>query len=183
MFIATLVDNEEELKGILSLQQKYLRGVTGNEEEAAQGFLTVAHTLSLLKELHRFHPSIIVKSETSIAGYALVMLRECRSVIPVLVPMFDHLDKLSYKDKLFSDSTYYVMGQVCVDKSYRSQGIFDMLYQKHKEVFSGHFNFVVTEISTRNLRSLNAHKRIGFKTIDSFKDQTDEWEIVLWDWS
>lgn len=182
MLYATTVTSEEELKQILQLQQKYLCGVKSNAEEREQGFVTVSHTLSLLKEMHALEPGIIVKDENALAGYALVMRRECKDIIPVLVPMFRHLDTLSYHNKSLKDHSYYVMGQVCIDKPYRGKGVFDMLYQKHKEIFSKRFDFILTEISTRNPRSLKAHNRIGFKTIDIHKDATDEWEIVLWDW-
>ncbi|MBS1915311.1 MAG: GNAT family N-acetyltransferase [Bacteroidetes bacterium] len=183
LLLSTIISRVEELKELLSLQQKYLRGATSDPEEAEQGFLTVSHTLNMLEQMHSLQPSVIVKYNDTIVGYALVMKRECREIIPILVPMFEHLDKIFYRHKPLKNYSYYVMGQVCVDKPFRSQGVFDTLYQKHKELFKEEFDFVVTEISTRNHRSLNAHKRVGFKTIDVFKDATDEWEIVLWDWS
>jgi len=40
---------------------------------------------------------------------------------------------------------------------------------------------LVTEIATRNHRSNNAHKRVGFVTINTFRDETDEWNVVAWD--
>ena len=183
MFLATTIARVEELNELLSLQQKYLRGVTPGIEEKEQGFLTVSHNLNILEQMHSLQPSVIVKYNDTIVGYALVVKQECRDIIPVLLPMFEHLDKITYKNKLLKNYSYYVMGQVCVDKPFRSKGVFDMLYQKHRELFKDDFDFVITEISTSNHRSLNAHKRVGFKTIDIFKDETDEWEIVLWDWS
>jgi hypothetical protein len=183
MFVATTITHVEELKELLALQQKFLRGTTSADEENEQGFLTVPHTLNLLEQMHSLQPSVIVKHNNAVAGYALVMKQECRGIIPVLVPMFENLDRIVYNNQPLKNYSYYVMGQVCVDKPFRSQGVFDMLYQKHKELFREEFDFVVTEISTRNHRSLNAHKRFGFKTIGTFKDETDEWEIVLWDWS
>ena len=74
------------------------------------------------------------------------------------------------------------MGQVCVDKAYRGKGVFDMLYQHHKQVLKDRFDFVVTEISTNNLRSVRAHEKVGFKNIHTYKDAVDEWSVVLWDW-
>ena len=45
------------------------------------------------------------------------------------------------------------------------------------------FDFIITEISASNYRSLNAHKRIGFKKINTFRDKIDEWDVVIWDWN
>jgi L-amino acid N-acyltransferase YncA len=95
--------------------------------------------------------------------------------------MFEKFESLQWKNKSLNDYTYYVMGQICVDKQYRGQGLFDALYQKHKEVYSKQFDLIVTEIATRNHRSINAHKRVGFETIDTFTDDTDEWNVVAWD--
>ena len=50
--------------------------------------------------------------------------------------------------------------------------------------FKNKYDFAITEIDSTNLRSLNAHKRIGFKTIHQFTDASQtNWVIVLWDWN
>jgi L-amino acid N-acyltransferase YncA len=74
------------------------------------------------------------------------------------------------------------MGQICVDKAYRGKGVFELLYQKHREIFEKSYDFIVTEISTRNTRSLRAHEKVGFKTIHTYRDSMDEWNVVVWDW-
>jgi ribosomal protein S18 acetylase RimI-like enzyme len=74
------------------------------------------------------------------------------------------------------------MGQICIEKEYRGKGIVPMLYNKHKEIYSSQYDFILTEISTRNIRSLKAHEKIGFKTIHYHRDQLDEWAVVIWDW-
>jgi hypothetical protein len=56
------------------------------------------------------------------------------------------------------------------------------LYQKHKDIYSSQFDFILTEISTSNHRSLKAHEKIGFKTIYSHIDEMDEWNVVVWNW-
>lgn len=75
------------------------------------------------------------------------------------------------------------MGQICVAEGYRGQGIVDKLYASHRELYSKKFDFCLTEVSTSNARSMKAHERIGFKTIHTFTDATDEWNILLWNWA
>ena len=58
-----------------------------------------------------------------------------------------------------------------------------MLYGHHKKLFEKAYDFVITEISTSNTRSLRAHEKIGFKIIYTYKDVLDEWNVVLWDWN
>jgi L-amino acid N-acyltransferase YncA len=74
------------------------------------------------------------------------------------------------------------MGQICIDKTYRGKGVFKMLYDKHREMNKDVYDFIVTEISTGNLRSIKAHQKTGFKTIHTYLDHMDEWNVVLWDW-
>jgi hypothetical protein len=182
MLYATTVSTVKELEQILQLQQLYLRGQTSEAEEKEQGFLTVTHTFDLLQQMHQIEPSIVVKEDDVLAGYALVMPKECRNFIPILVPMFENFDRLSYQGKPINSYTFYVMGQICVAKSYRGRGVFDLLYHEHKKTLQHKYDFVLTEISTNNHRSLRAHSRVGFKTINIHTDETDEWAVTIWDW-
>jgi hypothetical protein len=178
-----LACTEMELKQILLLQKENLSGVKTAEVQSREGFVTVEHDLTLLSVMNSSAQQVIAKAGERVVGYALVMRPELRSIVPVLVPMFNLLESLYYKGKLLSSQRYYVMGQICVGESHRRMGVFDGMYHKHKEVYSGQYDLCVTEISTRNLRSMRAHQRVGFKTIHTFRDETDEWNIVLWDWT
>ena len=182
MFYSKIVSNTKELEQILLLQKKFLRGKTNDEEEKENGFLTVEHTLDLLQKMDALEHSIIVTHENDLAGYALTMPKECATIIPELVPMFENFDEILYNGKPINDYSFYVMGQICVDKKHRGKGIFEMLYQKHKETFQHQYDFIITEISTRNYRSLRAHAKTGFKTIHTYTDAIDEWNVVIWDW-
>jgi len=178
MVQAGLVQNEGELEQILDLQRANLARNLSPEEIAAQGFVTVEHTLDLLKQMHAHAPSIIARDEDCLAGYALVMPIECRSFLPILEPMFVRLDRLRMPPQRF-----YVMGQICVAKAWRGQGIFDLLYRAHRHHLRTRYDFSVTEVSMRNTRSMRAHQRIGFVEIDRYRDDTDEWALLRWDWS
>ena len=178
-----LAHADDDLKGILHLQEINLPQNLSAEEIAEQGFVTVEHNFELLSSMYHVAPQIIAKQEGQVIGYALVMLKSFADQIPILIPMFDMLATLTYQNKAIDDYAYFVMGQVCVGKAYRGQGVFDGLYQAQKEHLSNTYDFVVTEVATRNTRSLRAHERVGFKTIDTFKEPQEEWAIVLWDWT
>ncbi|MBX9782727.1 MAG: GNAT family N-acetyltransferase [Chitinophagaceae bacterium] len=182
MLTAKPAETEKELLQILQLQQQYLAGHNSSEEEKEQGFVTVHHTLQKLKQLHALAPSVIVKDKDEVIAYALVMLNKAGDLIPELFSMFQMLKTLSYRDKLLSAYSYYVMGQICVDKPYRGQGVFQMLYDKHKKLMQPHYDFVLTEIATRNTRSIRAHEKVGFELLHRFKDEKEEWDVVIWNW-
>jgi len=182
MLVPTIVTTDTELQDILHLQQLNLKQHVDAEEMKSQGFLTVQHTMELLQLMHAQAPGIIVKDEHALAGYALTMPRSCRQLIPALEPMFHAFDQLIWKGKLLNDYDYYAMGQICVAKQYRGMGVFDMLYQHHRHVYQSRFDFIITEVSTSNTRSLRAHERVGFTTIHTYRDALDEWAVVLWEW-
>jgi ribosomal protein S18 acetylase RimI-like enzyme len=183
MLQASQVTTGKELQQILDLQKQNLRGVNNESTEKEQGFVTVTHSLDALQQMHSIEPSIIVKDNDVLAGYALVMPAACSTIVPELYSMFAGLNKLVYNGKPLAQYNFYVMGQVCIAETYRSKGVFDMLYHKHKEILQHTYDFVVTEVATRNTRSMRAHERVGFKTIDVYRDELDEWAIIIWDWN
>jgi L-amino acid N-acyltransferase YncA len=97
--------------------------------------------------------------------------------------MFDVFDQISYNNKRISEYNYIIVGQVCIDKNYRGAGVFDNCYTAYKEFYKHGYELAITEIAATNLRSLKAHKRIGFEEIHSYTaSNKTEWIIVVWDW-
>jgi ribosomal protein S18 acetylase RimI-like enzyme len=177
-----LTHTESELQGILGLQKKNLLGELSEEEKSEQGFVTARHNLDQLKLMHALEPHVIAKDGEKVIGYILAMTKESRDLVPVLVPMFEQFDRLIYVEKLLSAYHYMVIGQICVDKAHRGQGIFDGMYERYRDAFSDRYDFAITEIAISNTRSLRAHQRIGFEIIHKFNDATQDWAIVAWDW-
>ncbi|HEY6505502.1 MAG TPA: GNAT family N-acetyltransferase [Chitinophagaceae bacterium] len=183
MYYPALTSSKEELQQILQLQQENLLPNITESEMQSQGFVTLHHDIATLEQMHELAPSIIIKEDNKVIAYALTMLCECRSVVPDLEPMFALLDELNWNGWPLNSYRFYVMGQVCVAKAYRGRGLFEMLYAHHKKIYRQQFDLFVTEISSRNHRSLRAHEKVGFKTIHTHLDKLDEWQVVAWDWS
>ncbi|WAM30312.1 GNAT family N-acetyltransferase [Myxococcus sp. NMCA1] len=182
-YTVTAVRNRDELEHILALQQKNLKQALSADEMRSQGFVTVQHDLPALEQMHAMAPSIVARHDGVLVAYALSMPREARALAPILEPMFTLLDSLEFRSKSLRDYRFYVMGQICIDKAHRGQGLFDRLYHQHRDHFRDQFDLIVTEISVRNLRSLRAHERVGFETLHTYRDATDEWAVVAWDWA
>jgi GNAT superfamily N-acetyltransferase len=171
------VAGDRELEQMLELQRRDLPRNLSARERAENGFVTVEHTLEVLRRMHALAPSIVAKDGAALAGYALVMPVECRSLLAVLEPMFLRLERLGAFRRRF-----YVMGQICLDAPYRGRGVFDLLYAAHREHLRNRFDSVITEVSVRNLRSLRAHRRVGFEELERYRDATDEWVLLEWNW-
>jgi len=179
----TTAQSVNDLKGILKLQSINLPANISEKEAKEQGFVTVHHEYDLLAAMNDPYPHIIAKAGGQVVGYALVMLPSFGDQIEVLKPMFQMINQLSYKGSSLKEAAYFVMGQVCVAKSHRGQQVFQGLYHKMREEMSLHFKYLITEIATRNTRSMRAHEKVGFETIHVFKDATEEWALVGWDWT
>lgn len=157
---------ERDLEGILELQRT-------SREVTADGFVTVAHTIEILRAMHALAPSIVARDSRVVVGYALVMLREVRAQIPILEPMFQIIERL-----VPPEARWYVMGQVAVAPSHRGTGVFDAMYAEHRARYRDRFDRVITEVATRNTRSIRAHERVGFTTLATYRDATDEWALI-----
>ncbi|HEU4579430.1 MAG TPA: hypothetical protein VFS67_14310 [Polyangiaceae bacterium] len=176
------VRDPAELEQVLSLQRANLAANVSADEARAQGFVTVVHDLESLQRMHALAPSIVARSEHGLAGYALTMRVEARAFVPILEPMFRLFETLSWRGRALPATRFYVMGQVCVAKPFRGQGVFDALYRGHREQYRERFELLVTEVSLRNPRSLRAHERVGFQPLHRYRDGVEDWVILGWDW-
>jgi GNAT superfamily N-acetyltransferase len=176
-------NTNEDLIGILDLQKTNLRNVLTKQEMESQGFLTVIHHFNDLRKLNDIENHVVAKEGEKVIAYLLAMTKESKFEIPALIPMFETFDQTYFNGKYISDYNYIIVGQVCVDKQYRGQGIIDKCYDQYKNQFGGKYDFAITEIASTNIRSLTAHKRIGFKEISRHNPaDVSEWCIVAWDW-
>ncbi|MEM9078684.1 MAG: GNAT family N-acetyltransferase [Bacteroidota bacterium] len=163
-----------ELEQILVLQQKNLPKTLSKAEMQRDGFLTVEHSYDLLKEMNDICPHIIAVENKKVVGYALCMHPKFAQSIEVLKPMFHEINKA-----IEGKSNYMVMGQICVAKTYRRKGIFRGLYATMKAKLSAGFDTIITEVDTKNQRSLNAHRAIGFVQLKSYIADGKEWSLIL----
>ncbi len=183
MFIYSTSNSDNDLQGILDLQKRNLPQNLTDSEIKSQGFVTVNHTLEDLRKMNNHEKHVIIKNDEQIIGYVLAMTKHSRSDIPILIPMFNLFDKVTFRQKLISAYNYMVVGQVCIDKAYRGLGLLDKIYATYKAHFKEKYDFAITEISTKNFRSTKAHKRIGFIEIHSYTDSSNlDWSVVIWDW-
>lgn len=171
------------MKEFLNSKSKTLKKDLTPEQIKEQGFVTVSHSLDDLEQMHRYEPNILAKDGDVIAAYVLGMTVQSKNDIPRLVEMYESFDHILYRGKPISDYHYIVVGQVCVGYNYRGKGLFDECYHAYKNYFKGRYDLAITEIASINLRSMNAHKRIGFEVIHTYTDSSAvEWNVVVWDW-
>ena len=165
--------SETDLNRILALQRKNLPGNISSIEKKKEGFVTVSHTFDLLKAMNDACPHIVAKSDGMLIGYALCMHPKFADDIEVLRAMFDEIEGLHPKVE-----NYMAMGQICIAKAYRGQGIFRQLYETMQEAVRPEFELIITEVDAENTRSLRAHYAVGFKDLVTYRSGSRLWKVV-----
>jgi len=164
-----------ELYQILELQQINILDSISKEESETEGFVTVKHDFEILNAMNNKCAHTIAKSNGNIIGYALSMVKEFKEEIAILKPMFKEIE-----NSVDSNLSYITMGQICIDKTFRKQGVFRGLYSAMKEHVKHEFDVIITEVDKKNTRSLNAHQAIGFELLKTYKTNNQEWALLSW---
>ncbi len=169
----TRVSNKEELQQILALQKQNLPSQLSKVAIEKEGFVTITHSLDLLDRMNSVCPHIVAKDNERVIGYALCMHPDFSNEIPILLSMFQQL-----KEVLPDEESFIIMGQVCIDKSYRGQGIFRGLYSAMKKATASTYTNIITEVDSTNLHSLNAHYAIGFSELANYAADGRQWLLI-----
>lgn len=175
-------ETEEELQQILDLQRVNIKSSLSNKVLKKEGFVSVEHTFDVLKRMNDACPHILVKDQEKVIGYALCMLHAFRNDVPALIPMFEYMDSI-ITSKNLSELRYLIMGQTCIDKAYRKQGVFKKMYHYFKGELESGFDAVVTEVNSKNRRSSEAHSAVGFNLLDVHTEAGEDWELIIWKWT
>lgn len=173
MIVYKQTSTDNELQQILALQQQNLPQHLSVDERLREGFVTVEHSFDVLKMMNKECPHTLAVDNGKVIGYALSMHPCFGDTIPILKPMFAEIEKIG-----FAKNDFIVMGQICIAKSHRRQGVFRGLYQNMRAFLFPHFSKIITEVDAKNVRSLNAHLSIGFKEIHRYKSSTKEWVLI-----
>ena len=178
-----LAQEVSELEGILALQRRNLKRCLSESEAEEQGFLIAEYNLAYLQQMQARRPSVVAVDDGRVVGYALVVTQEVRKGLPFISDFFDEIDRISYRGALLAGTDYVVVGQLCVDKDYRGQGLVDRLYGCFRASLDDRYHCGVTDIARANRRSLKAHQKVGFEVIHTIEYEGRTWDVVLWDWS
>jgi ribosomal protein S18 acetylase RimI-like enzyme len=170
------VTTDAELHQILKLQEQNLKVVLSTQERQKEGFVTLKHSFEMLKKMNDACAHCIAKYDGEVVGYALSMMQDFKNDILLLVPMFNEIDKVLEEKGL--NRNYIAMGQICVDKNFRGQGVFRGLYKFMANQLKGKYDAIITEVDTQNIRSSNAHKAVGFEVLKNYSFNNQNWEVI-----
>jgi GNAT superfamily N-acetyltransferase len=182
MITLELSDKTRDLERIVELQRLNLLDTLTGDLRESEGFVTMKYTVQELQLMRGDYRHVVAKFDDVVIGYALVMVKECRASFPFLDDMFQHAEVAVFSGHPMQKSAYFFMGQICVDQAFRGKGIFRKLYETLRGQMRADFDFVVTEVSIKNTRSMRAHQKVGFLEITDGSGDASEWRVIAWDW-
>ena len=137
----------DDLSGIKKLQLLNLPVNLSTVEKQSEGFVTCEYSVEDLKQMNSPYPHVIATYEDEVVAYCLVMTQNHKEIMPVLLPMFEQIDRAQSNHDSLKDKTYFIMGQICISKEWRGQKLFYQLYDFLKNEMKKNFDLVITEIS------------------------------------
>ncbi|MEY3322664.1 MAG: hypothetical protein RLZZ417_2247 [Bacteroidota bacterium] len=177
------VSENWEIEGVKALQEENRITNISKEEKEKEGFVTASYSIELLKKMHDFEPTIIACQGNKVVGYAMVTVNELYGEHDLLDGLFDAIKQMDYKNRPLREAKVILVGQLCVAKPFRGQGLVPKMYQYFKECLIDKYDYCITDISEVNIRSIKAHEKCGFKIIHTLEYEGVKWHIVLWDWT
>lgn len=181
MITIRTASTDSHLKQIMALQHRYSAQKLTPDQQQAEGFVFVKHTLPLLKRMTDELPQAVALADDRVVGYCLAFSLSQQASFPRLQPMFDQFSRSTYEGEPLTDYRFFIGGQVCVDRAYRGQGLLSRLYHHIGQSLSSDYDLCITEIATRNKVSVHAHEKMGFEPISTYADDQEQWIIVAWD--
>ena len=177
-----LATTDREIQGIRDLQEANLKENVALEKRPVDGFLTAKYSLDFLKAMNKSTPAIIAKQNGEVVGYALATNRSLLGQHPLLKDLSIQINKIPFGDKAIGDFDYLVVGQLCVAKQVRGQGLAQRLYAHFKTTYQEQYPFSVTDVDQGNLASLKTHLKVGFQVVSTLQYGNSNWDVVIWDW-
>lgn len=183
MVVVKLVESDDELAGILSLQARNLKRNLTKEEIEHEGFVTAEYNMEIMKRMHEVRASVIAKDGNEVVGYLIATTKAIKPHHGLLSEFFDQLDQIEYNGKSLKEVDYMLGGQVCVAKGYRGKGLFVEMHNFYRDAMKADFPYCITDIDFANVGSLRAHEKVGFKELKVVHYWGVTWKIVIWDWN
>ncbi|TPX52023.1 hypothetical protein CcCBS67573_g09962 [Chytriomyces confervae] len=173
MIHTKLATTPSELEQIHALM---LANMKQNLDNLDQGFLSVEYSMQDLIQFNETTPAIIAMapsgsdaSSSVVVGYALAA--------DMHAALAHHLLK-----EAMQEVKPVVMGQVCVAKEFRGQGVLRQLYSLFLSTYKERgYDLVETEVSKANECSLKAHVKTGWVVVDSLTVEGGEWHVIALD--
>lgn len=174
----------EDIDKVLELHFRY-QVDSIKEEDKKDGFVTTAFTVEELSELiHKEQGLFIGVENDKVLAYVMAASWGFWSRWAMFAHMIKDLHNLTYLNQVLSTENSYQYGPVCIDKSVRSSGVLENIFDFAREEMSKRYPILVTFVNKINPRSYEAHKRkLGLEVIQEFEFNGNSYYEMVYDTS
>ncbi|MEO5788815.1 GNAT family acetyltransferase [Gelidibacter sp.] len=168
--IQTRIGTQDDIKGILSLQEKYLyRNLTDQERE--KGFVTTPFTIPQIEEIIQQNGIFIAENEDDgIIAYAFAGSWSNFEQWEIFIYIVSRFPQLSFHGNHITTENSFQYGPVCIDERYRGRGLLNQIFEEMRLEFLKKYPISITFINKINVISEKAHtKKLGWEIIDEFQ--------------
>lgn len=156
-----------DISGIEALQERYLhRSLT--PEERKSGFVTTPFTQEQIEDRIANKGLFVTEDKGEIVAYVYAGRWEFFEQWPIFPYMTSRFPYLKYKNYKLTTFDTFQYGPVCVDKKYRGKGVFNQTFEAMRLEWLKEFELSITFINAINDVSVKAHDKLGWKLIDRF---------------
>ncbi len=174
----------EDIEQILKLHARY-QVDTINKDDKKDGFITTAFTKEQLTALIEDEQGLFVAiKDGEIVAYVMAASWKFWSAWPMFVHMIKDLSNVKFQGITLTVDNSYQYGPVCVDKSVRSSGVLEKIFDFAREEMSKKYPILVTFINKINPRSYEAHTRkLGLEVVKEFEFNNNQYYELCYDTS
>lgn len=169
----------KDLDGILALHQQYHVNSI-NADDKVDGFITTNFTPKQLQELIEKQQGVMIaKDGDRVIAYAMAASWQFWSEWPLFAYMIEKLPEYSFNGQTLSVENSYQYGPICVDKAYRSSGLFEQVFYASLESMQKRYPIMITFVNQINPRSYAAHtKKVKMETVCTFQFNTNDYYML-----
>ena len=168
-----------DLEGIITLHKQYHVNSISLDDKP-DGFVTTNFTPEQLQALIEKERGVTIATEgDKVISYAMAASWQFWSEWPLFIHMIAKLPEHSFNGQVLTIENSYQYGPICVDKAYRSTGVFEAIFYASLASMMHRFPVMVTFINKINPRSYAAHTRkVKMDTVCTFQFNNNDYYML-----
>ena len=168
-----------DIEGIVALHKQYHVNSISPADKA-DGFVTTNFTPEQLQALIEKERGVTIATNgNNVIAYAMAASWQFWSEWPLFIHMIAKLPEHSYNGQVLSVENSYQYGPICVDKAYRSTGVFEAMFYASLKSMMHRYPIMVTFINHINPRSFAAHtKKVNMDTVCNFQFNNNNYYML-----
>ena len=158
----------DDFDAIVELQNKNLHHAVIHSD-LASGFLATAYSADQFKQMNEEMGVVVCEQNQQICGYLGAGSIQFYQQFPIAGAMLTRVADVTYRGAALDLSRVLVANPVCIDHTYRGDGVYLKLCQTLFQYLPRQYDLAVTLVPVANQRSYLATSRLGFETLEQFE--------------